>query len=151
MSFKSRSKPKSTSTQQNNHKARAKKIIPLKHDNDDSSDNIYEVDKIIDSKVVNGKRVFLVSWKGYDDSENTWEEEENLKNCKESINAYIENLSEKKPVDNVVILAAYANKKEVGYKAKRENGEIFEIIGEKKNDYLKSIIVYLENLIKFSK
>ena len=71
MSFKSRSKPKSTSTQQNNHKARAKNSIPLKHGNDDSADNIYEVDKIIDSKVVNGKRVFLVSWKGYDDSENT--------------------------------------------------------------------------------
>lgn len=156
---KTKSTKKKVLTQQNNNKTRVKNSVTLKHSDDDSSSNNYddsssnnyEVDKIIGVKKVGRQKLFLVSWKGYGASENTWEKEEDLKKCKESINAFIDSLSEKRHVDNVEILAAYANKNEVGYKAKRKNGEVFEIIGEKKIEHLKSILVYLESLIKFSK
>lgn len=39
--------------------------------------DIYEVEAILDHRGVK-KRKYLVKWKGYDDSENTWEPEENL-------------------------------------------------------------------------
>ena len=41
----------------------------------------YEVERILDSRLVDGLRQYLVKWKGYDDSENTWEPKTNLKNC----------------------------------------------------------------------
>ena len=43
--------------------------------------NEYEVEKILDNRSVNGLQQYLVKWKGYDDSENTWEPKTNLKNC----------------------------------------------------------------------
>ena len=41
----------------------------------------YEVDSVRAFRIVNGKRQFLVHWKGYDDDSDTWEPEENLSNC----------------------------------------------------------------------
>ena len=41
----------------------------------------YEVEGIIDRKRVNGKLMYLIRWKGYDDSENTWEPLSNLEQC----------------------------------------------------------------------
>ena len=43
--------------------------------------NEYEVEEILDSRLVEGLRQYLIKWKGYDDSENTWEPKTNLKNC----------------------------------------------------------------------
>ena len=40
--------------------------------------NIYEVEEIENTRMRKKKREFLVKWKGYDKSENTWEPEENL-------------------------------------------------------------------------
>ncbi|EGT31715.1 hypothetical protein CAEBREN_00492 [Caenorhabditis brenneri] len=36
------------------------------------------VEKILDKKTVKGKAFFLIKWDGYDESENSWEPEENL-------------------------------------------------------------------------
>ena len=33
----------------------------------------YEVERVLDSRVVRGNKQFLVKWKGYDDGARTWE------------------------------------------------------------------------------
>ena len=45
----------------------------------------YEVEKILDSKVVRKKFKYLVKWKGYPDSENSWEPEENVRDAKKAV------------------------------------------------------------------
>lgn len=49
--------------------------------------NIYVVDRIAGSRRRKGIRQYLVKWKGYPDSENTWEDEDNIF-CKDLIEKY---------------------------------------------------------------
>ena len=51
-------------------------------------DNEYEVKKILKQKRVNGQLFYLVKWKGYDTSENTWEPIANLKSCHQIMQDY---------------------------------------------------------------
>ena len=48
----------------------------------------YEVDTIIDSCIYKGKLQYLVHWKGYDESERTWEPVSNLKNSPEIVEQF---------------------------------------------------------------
>jgi hypothetical protein len=48
----------------------------------------YEVDAILTHRVRRGKVLYLVKWKGYDDTENTWEPVESLENTKELLKEY---------------------------------------------------------------
>ena len=48
----------------------------------------YEVEKILKQKRVNGQPFYLVKWKGYDTSENTWEPIVNLKGCHQIMQDY---------------------------------------------------------------
>ena len=41
----------------------------------------YEVEAILNSKISRRRLVYLVKWKGYPDSENTWEPASNVKNA----------------------------------------------------------------------
>jgi len=45
------------------------------------SDKEYQVENILEKQMVSGKAHYLVKWKGYDTSENTWELIENLNSC----------------------------------------------------------------------
>ena len=49
---------------------------------------IYEVDIIIDSHIYKGKLQYLVHWKGYNESERTWEPVSNLKNSPEIVEQF---------------------------------------------------------------
>jgi hypothetical protein len=50
----------------------------------------FEVEKILDHRDYEQikLREFLVKWSGYDETENTWEPEENLRHCKERLQDY---------------------------------------------------------------
>ena len=45
----------------------------------------YEVEAILNAKMIRRKFKYLVKWKGYPDSENSWEPLENIKNASEAI------------------------------------------------------------------
>jgi hypothetical protein len=54
-------------------------------------DNEFEVEKVIAHRGDKHNREFLVKWLGYDESENTWEPENNLSNCKQLLQRYKKN------------------------------------------------------------
>lgn len=58
----------------------------------------YEVEKVVDKRIHKGKVEYLLKWKGYPPSDNTWESEDNL-DCQELVQDYEERRRlEKKPV-----------------------------------------------------
>nr|QEP99640.1 polycomb group heterochromatin-associated protein HP1-like protein [Dugesia japonica] len=52
------------------------------------TEEIFYVEKILEMKYENGKRLFFLKWEGFPDSENTWEPEENLE-CPELIKEFL--------------------------------------------------------------
>ncbi|XP_063242582.1 histone-lysine N-methyltransferase SUV39H2 [Bacillus rossius redtenbacheri] len=52
----------------------------------------YEVERIVDHTVVDGKVHFLVKWKGWDHKDNTWEPEEHLQGCEGRLFWYFRSL-----------------------------------------------------------
>jgi len=48
----------------------------------------FEVEKILNKRIVRGKEKFLVRWKGYMAEEDTWESRENLGNAKELVEEF---------------------------------------------------------------
>ena len=53
-----------------------------------SSNKIYEVEKIINSKIYNNKKYYLIKWLCYPIYESTWEPKSSLKNLNYIINAF---------------------------------------------------------------
>lgn len=57
----------------------------------DSAENqqgeVFVVEKILDSRLVAGKKQYYLKWIGYDDKDNSWEPVENL-DCPELIEAF---------------------------------------------------------------
>lgn len=56
-------------------------------ENAKKSNNEYEVEAIMDSRTTKGKTKYLIRWKGFDESDDTWEPEETL-NCPDLIRAF---------------------------------------------------------------
>ena len=48
----------------------------------------YEVEKILSSRRRGNSYKYLIKWKGYPNSDNSWEPEENLVNAREKLNEY---------------------------------------------------------------
>ena len=48
----------------------------------------FEMEKILNKRIVRGKKKFLVKWKGYTAEEDTWENKENLENAKELVEEF---------------------------------------------------------------
>ena len=53
-----------------------------------SGEEEWEVEDIIDSRNKNGVKEFLVHWKGYPETERTWELEMNITNAKQILKTY---------------------------------------------------------------
>ena len=56
--------------------------------NNDSEDELYNVEKILDKKKVGGKVLYKVKWEGYDINQCTWEPLKNLFNVQKFINEF---------------------------------------------------------------
>uniref|UniRef100_T1L3U7 Chromo domain-containing protein n=1 Tax=Tetranychus urticae TaxID=32264 RepID=T1L3U7_TETUR len=54
---------------------------------DDSEEEEYAIEKILDRRVRSGVTEYYIKWKGYSESDNTWEPECNL-NCPEMIQQF---------------------------------------------------------------
>ncbi|XP_055306853.1 histone-lysine N-methyltransferase SUV39H1-like, partial [Sitodiplosis mosellana] len=54
------------------------------------SDNLnrYNVEKILDRKVVDDTSFYLIKWQGYSNKDNTWEPNECVDDCQEMLDAY---------------------------------------------------------------
>lgn len=58
-------------------------------DAQETEDEVYEVEGIVKRKRQQGKWLYLVKWKGYDDAQNTWEPVENLSSCRELLEEFL--------------------------------------------------------------
>ena len=61
-------------------------------------ENEFEVEDIITHRVVNNGTEYLVKWLGYPDSENTWEPDTNLTNCRQLLAQYHRNQDQRTQV-----------------------------------------------------
>jgi hypothetical protein len=62
--------------------------LSLEEEEEEKNSEEYEVEKVIDKKDEKGEKYYLVKWKGYDSSANTWEPLENLIHCRERIKEF---------------------------------------------------------------
>jgi hypothetical protein len=51
-------------------------------------DNVFEVEKILAHRTSNNGKEYLIKWLGYPDSDNTWEPDTNLTNCRQHLAKY---------------------------------------------------------------
>lgn len=80
-----------------NKKKLGNKKVVLGERNCDTSSNssneaVYEVAKIISHKTDRGKELFLIRWKGFDSSHDTWERKKNF-NCPKKLREYFSSLN----------------------------------------------------------
>ncbi|XP_051566357.1 M-phase phosphoprotein 8-like isoform X2 [Myxocyprinus asiaticus] len=73
-------------------------------DSEQDEEDVYEVERIIDVRVVEGEVLYRVRWKNYSSDDDTWEPEAHLDDCREVLLAYKKALSENKPKKDPAML-----------------------------------------------
>jgi hypothetical protein len=64
----------------------------------EEEDNSWEVEKIVGERMKDGRRQYQLKWKGWNSSDNTWEDEDNL-SCDFLLQAYREQKQGEQPAD----------------------------------------------------
>lgn len=53
------------------------------------SEEVFDVERIVDERVYKGKQQYMIKWEGYPETDNTWEDKENLM-CEDLLKEYID-------------------------------------------------------------
>jgi len=92
----------------------------------DKSDDEYEVQRLINLRTIKGRRQFLVRWKGYDETADSWENEKDL-NCPKLIEEFLIKEKEEKEKEmkspKTVLAKTEKSKKSRTSKKQTENDE----------------------------
>ncbi|OHT15493.1 Chromobox protein 3 [Tritrichomonas foetus] len=90
---------------------------------------IYEVEKILADRIINGQEQYLIKWKNYPHTDNTWEQEKDL-NCPEILQEYLKNRAELRKIREFApencttpksIVDAFRSNKKLFYVVRYEN------------------------------
>lgn len=110
--------------------------MDIQYVNDESdesldSDETYKVEAILKHRKRNGKVFYLIKWEGYDESQNTWEPEDNL-SCPDILAKYIEKLEkEQKAKEEEKRIKKENSQKNLKAKKEREKQKNSNIITTK--------------------
>ena len=111
----------------------------------------YEVEKILNKRIIRSRVEYLVKWKRYTESEAMLEPIENLTNCQKLIDQFEKSTTIhnriNKPIDTEIIGVKYGEGGKLIYKSLTL--KLFEILPEDKNQYTDLILDYLHQHIKF--
>lgn len=65
-----------------------KRIISPSSSENETNDELYNVEKILSKKMKNGKPQYLVKWEDYSEFHNTWEPEASFESCPELLKEF---------------------------------------------------------------
>lgn len=121
------------------------------------NNNVYEVEKILGKRIIRKKVYYLVKWKNYSDSENSWEPENNLNGALKAVAEYNKSETEKEVRKSIliekekkleIVAAKECENKEIKYMVKNRRKTI--TVTEKElieNGHINKLIDYYYNMI----
>ena len=106
--------------------------------------NFYEVEKIIDRRIVKGKKEYLIKWKGYPESQSTWEPISHLTNIKDMVKEFDDNFPNS-------INHKYLKEFKLELKKHKQHSKIIKFKKIKKSPQSNKIIIELDDINPINK